>query len=165
MGMNNAAMEALKKALELEKRGQEFYAQAAARTVDPKGKEMFSSLADDEVMHAEVIQRQVDALAKGKGWIVPEAFEIVEADLESPLFPGSKVDLEKAVQPDASDLDALLFALKIENDSFNLYTEQAKVATDPNAKYLYEYLVAAERTHFNLLMLNYESLSSAGSFA
>ena len=53
---------------------------------------------------------------------------------------------------------------KIENDSFNLYTEQAKAATDPNAKSLYEYLVDAERTHFNLLMLNYESLSSVGSF-
>jgi len=163
--MSDAAIKALQRALELEKSGQAFYTQAAARTADPKGKEMFSSLADDEVMHAEVIQRQVDALAEGKGWIVPEGIETVKADLESPLFPASQVDLERAVQPDASDLDALLFALKIENDSFNLYAEQARAATDPNARHLYEYLADAERTHFNLLMLNYEGLSSAGGFA
>jgi rubrerythrin len=164
MGASKAAIDALKQALALEKSGQEFYTQAAARTTDAKGKEMFRSLADDEVMHAEVIQRQVDALAKGEGWIIPEGIGAVDADLESPLFPEGKVALEQAVQPDASDLDALLFALKIENDTFNLYAEQAKLAEDPNAKRLYEYLVHAERTHFNLVMLNYESLSSAGNF-
>jgi len=164
MGTSNAVMEALKQALALEKSGQKFYRQAAARTTDPKGKEMFGSLADDEVMHGETVQRQVDALARGEGWIVSQGIEAVDVDLESPLFPEGKVELEKAVQPDASDLDALLFALKIESDSFNLYAEQAKAADDPNAKNLYEYLAAAERTHFNLLMLNYESLSSTGSF-
>ena len=165
MGKGKTALDVLKEALALEQRGQEFYQEAAARTADAKGKAMFSSLADDEVMHAEVIQRQVDALAKGGGWSLPEGIGAVDVDLESPLFPASKAELEKAVQPDASDMDALLFALKLENDAFNLYAEQAKLAEDPIAKQLYEYLVNAERTHFNLLMLNYESLSSAGSFA
>jgi rubrerythrin len=161
---NKASMEALRKALELEETGQEFYVGAAGRTVDPKGKDMFRSLADDEALHARIIQREIDALAKGEGWQVPEASAEGEVDLDTPLFPKGKAELEKAVRPDASDLDALLFALKIENDSFNLYVEQAKAATDPNAKRLYEYLVGAERTHFNLLMLNYESLSAAGNF-
>ena len=160
-----AALEALKQALALEKRGQEFYAQAATRTVDPKGKEMFRSLAGDEVMHAEVIQRQVDALAMGEGWSLPEGADQVEADLDSPLFPKGKLALEEAIRPDASDLDALLFALKLENDAFNLYAGLAKSAEDPIAKQLYEYLVGAERTHFDLIMLHYESLSSAGSCA
>ena len=161
----SAALEALKQALALEKRGQEFYTEAAARTADPKGKEMFGSLADDEVMHAEFIQRQVDALAKGEGWVLPDGVDQVDADLDTPLFPKGKVAFEEAVRSDASDLDALLFALKLENDAFNLYAELAKTAEDPTAKQLYEYLVSAERTHFNLVMLNYESLSSAGNFA
>ena len=91
---------------------------------------------------------------------MPKDASGVQADLVTPLFPEGKLELEKAIQPDASDLDALLFALKIENDSFNLYAEQAQAAQDPNARSLYEYLVDAERTHFNLLMLNYESLNS-----
>ena len=57
---------------------------------------------------------------------------------------------------------ALLFAIGMENDSFNLYTEQAKMAQDASARQVYEFLVDAERTHFNLLMLNYERLSTTG---
>jgi rubrerythrin len=156
----NAFVEALQQALELERRGHRFYTEAAGRTVDAKGSEMFRSLAEDEVMHQQVIERQIDALAQGEGWVVPEGAQDIEVDLESPLFPEGRVELESAIQPDASDLEALLFALKIEADSFDLYAQQAKAAQDPNAKRLYEYLVGAERTHFNLLMLNYESLSS-----
>jgi rubrerythrin len=153
-------MSALQQALELERSGQRFYTKAAERTVDPKGSEMFRSLASDEVAHQRAIERQIEALAQGEGWVTVEGIDQVEADLVSPLFPAGRIELEKAVRPDASDLDALLFALKIENDSFDLYTKQAKAAQDPNAKRLFEYLVEAERTHFNLLMLNYESLSS-----
>jgi rubrerythrin len=156
----NAAVTALQQALELERSGYRFYTRAAERTVDPKGSEMFRSLAGDEVLHQRVIERQIDALSANEGWVLPEGVKDVEVDLAIPLFPKGKVDFEKAIQPDASDLDALLFALKIENDSFDLYAKQAKAAQDPNAKRLFEYLVEAERTHFNLLMLNYESLSS-----
>jgi rubrerythrin len=159
----SAAVNALQQALELERSGYRFYTEAAERTVDPKGGEMFRSLAGDEMMHQQVIERQIDALSADGGWVLPEGAKDVAVDLESLLFPEGKINFEKAIQPDASDLDALLFALKIENDSFDLYTAQAKAAKDPNAKSLYEYLVDAERTHFNLLMLNYESLvSNAG---
>jgi rubrerythrin len=157
---DKAAVKALQEALGLERRGRRFYLEAAERTADPTGARMFRSLADDEVLHAEIIQRQIDALNEGEGWTLPEGVTEVEADLQTPLFPKGKVELERAVRPDAGDLDALLFALKIENDSFNLYAEQARAAQHPNAKHMYEFLVDAERTHFDLLMLNYESLSS-----
>jgi rubrerythrin len=156
----SAAVVALQQALELERSGYRFYTEAAERTVDPRGSEMFRSLASDEVMHQQVIERQIDVLSQGGGWVLPEGAKDLEVDLATPLFPKGKVEFEKAIQPDASDLEALLFALKIENDSFDLYTEQAKAAQDADAKRLYEYLVDAERTHFDLLMLNYESLAS-----
>jgi rubrerythrin len=156
----NAALQALNKALKLEQDGQRFYVEAAERTADEKGSAMFRSLADDEVLHADIIQRQIDALAAGQGWVLPQAVGEVEVDLESPLFPEGREELKKAVRPDASDLDALLFALQIENDSFDLYAGQAEATQDPNARRVYEYLASAERTHFNLLMLNYESLSA-----
>jgi len=162
---SNAAVVALQKAYKLERDGQEFYTQAAERTVDPKGAEMFRSLADDEVLHAQIIQRQMDSLAEGQGWASAADLDVGDVDLDAPLFPEGKVALDKAIRPDASDLDALLFALKIENDSFSLYVEQAKSATDANAKRMYEYLVGAERTHFDLLMTNYEAISSMGGWA
>jgi len=164
-GESSAAINALQQALELEQSGQRFYRQAAGRTSDPRGTRMFLSLADDEVMHEQIIQRQLDALVQGEGWVAQAEVGEVEADLESPLFPQGKVELDRAIRPDDSDLDALLFALKIENDSFNLYLEQAIKATDANARRTFEYLVSAERTHFDLLMLNYEALSQSGGWA
>ena len=160
----DAALVALQKALELEQRGQTFYMEAAERTVNESGKEMYRSLAADEVLHAEVIQRQIDALTEGEGWQSPGVAPEGQVDLDSPLFPEGEGGLEKAAQPDASDRDALLFALKIESDTFHLYQEQAKAVTDRNAKQMYEYLAAAERTHFDLLMTNYESLSRYGGW-
>jgi len=161
---SNAALSALKQALELEQKGYEFYQQAAKRTADPKGATMFRSLADDEATHRRVIQRQIDALTKGQGWLRLTEVGDVKADLHTLLFPAGKLELEKAIRPDASDLDALLFALKIENDSFDLYATQAKANQDPNARRTFEFLTDAERSHFNLLMLNYESLSSLGGW-
>ena len=160
----DAAMVALQEALELEQRGQAFYTEAAERTVNETGKEMYRSLADDEVLHAKMIQRQIDALEQGEGWQAPDVAPEGEVDLDSPLFPEGEEELAEAVQPDAGEREALLFALKIENDSFDLYQKQAKGATDPNARQMYEYLAAAERTHFNLLMTNYESLERYGGW-
>jgi rubrerythrin len=96
---------------------------------------------------------------------LPEGVAEVAADFTALVFPESGKVGEEAVQPDDSDLDALLFALQIENKSFNLYHEMAEETKDPNGKRMYEYLANAERGHFEQLMLNYEHLSTAGSWA
>jgi len=162
---SNVALTALNKAIELEIQGQRFYLEAAERTTNPKGAEMFRSLAGDEAIHERILRRQLDALTQGEGWVLPDGVAEVKADLTTPLFPENEKEFQKAVQPDASDLDALLFALQIENESFDLYRELAQTTDDPNGKHMYEYLANAERGHFEQLMLNYEHLSTVGSWA
>lgn len=161
--MGNDALDVLKKALKLEQDGRAFYVQAAERTVDPKGKAMFASLADDEVKHAGMIERQIAALTEGKDW-VPIDLVAQNVDLEPSLFPQGREAFEKAVAADSNELEALAFALKIENDSYELYAKMAVMADDLNARQMYTYLAGAERTHFNLLMNNYESLSALGGW-
>jgi len=161
----DTALAALDQAIDLEIEGQRFYLEAAERCTNPKGAEMFRSLADDEVVHERILRRQLEAVNKGEGWVLPEGVAEVKADLTTPLFPEGEEAFQKAVQPDASDLDALLFALQIENESFNLYRELARTTENPNGKRMYEYLANAERGHFEQLMLNYEHLSTTGSWA
>ena len=117
----NEALTALQRAIELEEKGQEFYRQAAERTTNPKGAEMFRSLADDEVLHERILRRQLEALGEGKGWVLPEGVAEATPDLPASLFPEGGEALREVVRPDASDEDALLFALQIENEAFNLY--------------------------------------------
>jgi rubrerythrin len=153
-------VDALNEALCHEEEGHAFYLKAGERTADPKGKNMFQSLAEDAKMHIDVIQAQIDAFTEGNGWALPECVFDCQADLEKPLYPRGSQALERAIRPDDSDVDALLFALNTENESFGSYSQQARAAVDPAAKSLYEYLAEEARTHFNLLMLNYESLSA-----
>ncbi|MGQ9584160.1 MAG: ferritin-like domain-containing protein [Anaerolineae bacterium] len=156
------ALTALQQAIGLEKSGQEFYRKAAGRTANPKGAAMFRSLADDEVLHEGILRRQLDALKSGAGWVLPEGVGRPARNLPVTLFPEGEESLRKAVRPDANDEDALLFALQIENESFNLYRRLAQVTADPNGKRTYEYLAGAEQGHFNVLMLNYEHLTTTG---
>jgi rubrerythrin len=169
---NNAALAALNQAIGLEVKGQRFYLKAAEYTINPKGAEMFRSLADDEVIHERILRRQLDALTQGEGWVpvlssvegLPKDVAEIAADLTD-LFPAVEEVCAEAVRPDDSDLDALLFGLQIENESFELYRELAQATEDPNGKRMYEYLANAERGHFEQLMLNYEHLSTVGSWA
>jgi rubrerythrin len=158
------ALDALNEALCHEDEGKAFYLKAAELTVDAKGAETFRSLADDAELHSGIIERQIAALTEGNSWALPECVFDCQADLEKPLYPRGERAIEEAIPGDASEMDALLFALKTENDSFDLYTRHAQSANDPNARRLYEYLAEEARTHFDLLMLNYESLNSRGAW-
>ena len=162
---DNAALAALNRAIELEVEGQRFYLEAAECTTNPKGAEMFHSLADDEVIHERILRHQIDALTRGEGWVLPEGVAEVSTDLGALIFPESEKVCEGAVRPGDSDLDALLFALQIENKSFDLYRDLAQTTDDPNGKRMYEYLAEVERGHFERLMLNYEHLSAVGNWA
>ncbi len=96
---------------------------------------------------------------------MPEGVVEVTADLAALIFPESEKVCEETLRPDESDLDALLFALQIENKSFDLYRDLAQTTDDPNGKRMYEYLAEAEGGHFERLMLNYEHLSTVGNWA
>jgi rubrerythrin len=165
MSENSVALEALCQAARLEEDGYKFYIEAAKRTADPRGREMFLSLADDEKMHLRMVEDQYQTVIDEKEWVsFPEALACKPIDLDEPLFPPQGRDFDRAIDPQASDLDALLFALQIENDSYELYRKAATEVADPVGKAMYEFLATEARTHFDILMLNYEHLASTGSW-
>jgi rubrerythrin len=156
-------LNALNEALCNENEGRAFYLKAAGLTVDPKGSKMFRSLADDAALHAGIVERQIKAIKEGDVWSLPECVLDCTADLEQPLYPRG-AQIEKAIRADATETDALLMAIKIENDSYDLYSRHATEADDADARRFYQYLAEEARAHFNLLMLNYESLSGQGGW-
>lgn len=158
------ALRALEKAIQIEKDGYQFYLQALERTKDDRGKEMFRYLADAEVQHLKIVQKQYDSLRAGKGWLPLGEAPSEPLDMESTLFPKGREALEKMVRHDDSDLDALLLALGFEHDSYELYRQGYAQTEDPQGKAMYEYLAEMERGHFEMLMLNYEHLSRTGSW-
>jgi rubrerythrin len=58
------ALVILRKAMQIEREGHEFYTRAAETTQDEKGREIFRSLSNDEQNHLDLIKRQYQSLAQ-----------------------------------------------------------------------------------------------------
>lgn len=150
-------IDVLAQALKLETDGQEFYEKMAKLVDDTDGKAMFKQLATDETDHYAYIKRQYEALQGGNGWTaIPEMALAESVDAVSLVFPVGR-NIPDSLANNPNEEDALLFGLKIENESFALYQNSAKQAVDPDAKQLFTQLAGAEQRHFEVLMQRYES--------
>ena len=152
------ALATLEQAMTVEKEGHQFYLKAARTTLDEKGKEVFTTLANDEQKHYALIKRHHTSLTREGRWAVSTEIKIVEIDLGKPLFPRGKEVLEKAVTTKSNDWDALLFGLDIEIKSYDLYRKAATEVTDAIGKQMFEFLAGQERGHFDILMMRYDAL-------
>lgn len=154
--IDNKALEALQQAIRLETDGQRFYLEAAEKTSDARGKDMFRSLAKDEVTHLKLVKDQYQALKKTGEWAAGPALKVKPVDLDKPIFPKGKQAAEKAVKSDYTERDALLFAMNIESDSYNLYRKSAQETASARGKEVYTFLAGEEQTHFDIVMMRYE---------
>lgn len=157
---DKTVMEALKLAAHKEQDARKFYLESASRVMDACGREMFLSLADEEQHHLTMVQRTYESLVGGGGWIAfAEAAAVAEFE---PLK--ARENLKRQVAESSTEADALLLAIQLENDSYDLYVQQAERVSDPAGRQMYRYLAQAERRHFDILMLNYEHLITTGGF-
>lgn len=157
---DKTVLEALKLAAHKEQDARKFYLESAERVKDACGREMFLSLADEEQHHLTMVQRTYESLVGGGGWV-----EFAEAAAVAEFEPlKARENLKREVGEATSEADALLLAIQLENDSYDLYVKQAEQVSDPAGKQMYRYLAQAERRHFDILMLNYEHLTTTGGF-
>ena len=158
------ALKALSQALKLEQEGREFYLRASEETLDEKGQALFRSLADDERMHAEIIQKEIHSIEGDGAYVLIPDLTVTDIDLDAKLFPPQQAKLEARIGSSPSDVDALHVAIDNEIRSYDLYRAAAKEADDLAGRQMYQWLASAEMTHFNLLMTNYEAIVSGSSW-
>lgn len=164
MERKNQALTALSQALKLEREGRAFYLQAAEQTQDPKGRALLISLADDERMHAEMIERQLHVMEGSGRYVLLPDLDAPAIDLNAPLFPQEREVVAAKVGSRSGELDALHVALENEVKSYDLYRHAAQETDDEAGRRMYTWLAGAEMTHFNLLMANYEAINTLGAW-
>ncbi len=157
---SNPTITALEEAICLEQEGLSFYQQAAKKTTDAKGREVFEYLAGEEANHERLIRRQLDELSQQKGWT--SVGRPADCNLAESIFPPQR---DQATQGNPDDLDALITGLEIETKSYDMYRKRADESTDPLAREMFEFLASQERLHFDLLMTNYTALSQFGGWS
>lgn len=146
-------LEAIKMAINLEKRGERFYRGAAEKFADlPDVASVFLDLAEEEKDHAETFQQIYDDFADRNHdfddtyLYEPEVEAYLRAAVETTIFPSNEMQ-DEALSEVQSPEDALRFAIQIEKDSILFYTEMIIYSRLLEAKDAYRRLLKEEKKH------------------
>ena len=146
----------LKEAIQAEIDGFHFYMMAARSTEDPKGREVFESLAEDEKEHVRFLSLQYDAFMD-KGVADPAVTLGKRASLQgaSPIFSDS---FRQRITGAHFEMSALSIGISLELSAVNFYKDQAAQSNDPIVQKFYTELADWESGHYKALLQQQESL-------
>ena len=153
MGATEDAISAAKR---LEADGHRFYLDAAGKASSESTRKMFTALADDEARHLEWLEK----LAPGVG-SAAEANRALYGSLKD-VFGGTSG--AEAAQGTESDIEAIDFAIGIEDRSIAAYSAWADKGGSERVRKLGGVLVGQERFHRQLLENAKEYLERPGDW-
>jgi rubrerythrin len=157
MTETDATLAALQMAIQTEIDGYNFYKRFAEQTVDPEARAAFERLAQDEVMHLELLRNTKGMLEDSGQWAEYRAVA-PEPVAGAPIFSRERV--AQNVVDYTSDLSALRMAYLIEKDAVDFYTRAAEQTDDPSGKRMFLDLAKMEQGHLNLLEGEYNFMKS-----
>lgn len=147
MEKKDIALEILKTALLLERKGKAFYTQAARNSESKSTKQIFETMAEEENEHINFLTRQAQNYVKNHTFLHPEAApEEDEAHTEI-----LTENIKKEINAASFEAAAISAAIDFENRAIEVYSNRAKEATDPTEKEVYEMLANWEKGHHHLL--------------
>ena len=146
-------VEGLRIAVEMERRGEDFYRRAAKVSRGQEMVALLNALAADELLHGREFQRLHDLACARKG--AQEAYDdeasaylsAIAADI---VFPGGLMALRQ--EGFESPRPVLAAAIASEKDSILFYTELATCARDAEARATFEEIARQERGHLARLL-------------
>jgi rubrerythrin len=156
MSVNPKLLRALEQAIQAEIEGFHFYSMAAASTEDPKGKEMFTQLAEEEVQHTEFLRAQHKALeSTGR---VDTLIAIVGEPGFTAGTPFFTAAFHDRVAKARFEMTALSIGAQLEADAVRFYTEQSDQAEAPEVAALFRELARWEQGHHDALVAQMREL-------
>jgi rubrerythrin len=162
-----ALADGLKKAIQAEQYGHSFYLMAANSTDDPKGKEVFQTLAGEELDHVNFLTAHYRSVME-TGLPSADAALGRQHDL-SEAWPIFSEGLKDRIGSAKFEMTSLSIGIQLEQDAMNFYSAQAEAADDPVVRKMFEFLSKWEAGHYHALLKQYELLKedywSAGGFA
>jgi rubrerythrin len=157
MNSINSAMAALQLAIQTEIDGHNFYQEFAQRSTEPDAQRLFDRLAQDEIMHLELLRNTKAMLEQSGEWADYKGLAL-DVPQGAPIFSHERV--KQNVVAYTSDLSALRVAYLIEKDAFDFYTRAAAQTDDLNGRRMYRDLAGMEQGHLQLLEGEYTRLMS-----
>ena len=144
----DATLAALQMAIQTEIDGHNFYQRCAGATEDASARQMFERLAQDEIMHLELLRNTMAMLQEGGEWAEYRAMTWDEVD-GAPIFSRERV--RQNLTAYTSDLSALRVAYLIEKDAVTFYTRAAAEVEHPSGRRMFSDLARMETAHLAIL--------------
>jgi rubrerythrin len=148
--------EALKKAALAEREGQHFYRMAAASTEDEKGREVFSQLAEDEVMHEQWLKAHYDSVVE-RG-VPAEGLQLKRGTDLSGAWPIFSESIKSRIKDAHFEMTALAVGIQLELNAVNFYRKCAEDTADSKLKNFFSQLAEWELGHYEALLRQQEAL-------
>jgi len=141
------AVEVLKTAILLERKGKAFYTQAARQTESKSAQKIFEMMAEEEDAHINFLVRQFKNYKEHNEFLkndpAPEEDETVVQILTEKI--------KNEISAAGFEAAAISAAIDFENRAIEIYSSRAEEAVDANEKEMYQMLADWEKTHHHLL--------------
>ena len=149
---------ALEFAHDFEIKGVNLYMKLAAKIDNALAKEVFYSLAKQEVEHAHRIDQIYTGLKSNKGWskAAPAKLPSMETEVKKFFTTASKAQLKKG----AENLEGYEIAMRMERKGFKAYKEFYAAAKSSGEKAFYKQMMEEEQKHYETLANVYAYLTS-----
>ncbi len=147
MEEKNKALDVLKTAILLERRGKAFYTQAARQTESKSAKKIFEMMAEEEDEHIGFLVKQFKSYADTNQFLKIEEHPEEDDTVVEILTEKVKNEISAA----GFEASAISAAIDFENRAIEVYSTRAKESEDKNEKEMYQMLADWEKTHHHLL--------------
>ena len=143
----------LKKALDMEEKGEAFYKDITQKVENDATKKMFEFLAKNELLHIKSIKDFYDSLSSN-GEFPKIDLDKVEPERKKDLSIFSKniSELKGKIKKSDADKEACEFAMDFENSGYKYYEDMRKNIKEPNVIKLLDFLLEEEKAHYEGIM-------------
>lgn len=145
---NSPALEILKQAILLEKRGFSFYSNVAHQTTDPDIRKIFQVMADEETLHVKFLSDQFAYYDKNKTFLKVDLPDFTHDGIANLVLTE---EVKKKISVAGFEAAAIAAAIDMEKRAIEVYSQQGTGATDQAEKDLYLWLADWEKTHLKIL--------------
>jgi len=150
MEMKYAGSEILKMAVEIERKGKTFYEDMAKIIKDPRVKDIFKFLAEEEVRHEVVFTEMLSAVKVDDSYNEAELHQFFGSLVGNSIFPGRNSD--KEMKKEMSNVSAALEkALALEKDAI-LFFHEMKTVTAAKDHAVIDKIIEEERDHIKRII-------------
>ena len=150
----------LVEAMQFENDGYHHYTTAAQRTEDPKAKQMFGQLAEEELAHHKTLEamfadHQKQGISKLKP---PRVKSRMDAESESPIF---SPEFKERIGDKHYEMSAISIGILLEQNSIESYKRYRRLAKELKVKRLFNALIRWEGQHLEALVKQQQYLQGA----